>query len=345
MKKILSAAIVFCATLSSQAFWVPSPPSKDSPDTLSYNEFGVWSPPGVSGGDSLYTWVDLPDIAMTLLPPIAREAASAPAPSLLTNQTNETEKRTVEEGQTAQRDATIPRFNDVTADVECGIISFKPTGSQNAYHGFGLSAKGRYERESDDDDVYGVKIDNEYTGYADYMTLKIPGTDFLLLGGYYRKPVSNSIDLGAQINVSSLFRTITAYNPVTKISSKKRLYDFAVNPQLYGIYNFEMAPLYSKGGPILGYAGIFCGYTYSSFSFRKNQLPYAAIAGIGSTFGRRVAAQADLALSHQFLIIGAQAPIYFSKRFSITTGLKYPLLFQATQYVNVRLTIGASTRF
>jgi hypothetical protein len=116
------------------------------------------------------------------------------------------------------------------------------------------------------------------------------------------------------------------------------LTDMAINPLLYGTYNFKL-------GPVMAYAGGFAGHTYCSYSYSKHQIPYAALLGGGTTIGQSAAVQGDLAVSHQFIIGGIQAPIYLTRLFSLTPGIKYPFVFEATGLQNLRVTVGASTRF
>lgn len=71
---------------------------------------------------------------------------------------------------------------------------------------------------------------------------------------------------------------------------------------------------------------------------------YAAQFYGGTTVGERVAVQADLAVSHQLLIVGLQASIYFSRLFSMMPGIKYPIVFKAIKLQNLRITIGISSR-
>jgi hypothetical protein len=224
----------------------------------------------------------------------------------------------------------------VSADVEYGMLSYKNTKATNAttFSGFNISAKARYERMLDDYTGMGVRMENEFTKYTsrDDGIDPEPGCDYLLMGAYYRKTVTSDIDLGAQANVSLFFRK-TKKSQVEVI-----LIDRAINPLLYGTYNFKI-------GSFIGYAGGFAGYTYCSYSYTKHQIPYAALLGGGTTFGQFVAVQGDLAVSHQFLIMGIQAPIYLTRLFSLTPGIKYPFVFEATGLQNLRVTVGASTRF
>jgi hypothetical protein len=258
------------------------------------------------------------------------------------------EQKAREEAQSAQRDATIPRFNDVSCDVEYGFLNFKhKLGSK--FSGFNVAARARYEWSPNDDMSAGVRVHNEYTKYAwinDTTKATFPGSDFLLLGGFYRRAILPNVDVGGQTNVSLFFRTLQRWDATAKkmVDSAAKT-DWALNPACYAVYRYSLDPAVSWAGPLTGYAGLFAGYTYSSFSFSANQVPYAAIASIGTTFGRCVAAQADMALSHQFLIIGAQAPIYLSRLVSIMPGIKYPLLFQAMHLHNMRITVGVSSRF
>jgi hypothetical protein len=336
-------------TVQSWAIWVPTPPSKDSPEYVSFNQDGIWSAPGQSSSDSSYTWVDIPDIGFAILPPMAsgeNGVSAAPAtsgqPPMQHSPENSQltlEQKSKEEASAAQREATIPRFNDVSCDVEYGILSFKPKfGSK--INGSGISAKARYERTIDDYSSFGIRLNNEYTMYAKTTYGKIPGNDFLLLGGFYRKTVMSNIEVGGQANASFFLReahTYTSSGTNVTIDTSTQM-DWALNPQVYGIVNYAL-------GPITGYAGAFGGYQYSRFSFTRHQLPYALLLSGGSTFGQYVAAQLDVAASHQFVIIGGQVPIYFSRYFSLTPGVKYPIVFQATNFTNLRITVGLASRF
>jgi hypothetical protein len=346
MKTKLFTLIIMCAALSSWAIWVPSSPSKSSPDNISFQQEGVWSPPGYSN-DSLYTWVEIPDVGTTILPPIAQSTKASAQSSQASNVRIQAIDNKVQEDQkNEQREATIPRFNDVSADVEYGIISFKPKfGSKIS--GYGISAKARYEMQPNDNFTLGARVDNEYTKYkfTDVSSITIPGNDFLLLGAIFRMPMMTDFEIGAQGNVSLFFRSYKKFDQATMKTIDVNSTDWALNPMFYGIYNYSFHHSISGIGPISGYGGAFAGLTYSTFSYAKYQLPYAAIGSIGTTFGQHVATQIDAAVSHQFLILGAQAPIYLTRLFSLTLGIKYPFLFQASNLSDFRMTLGASTRF
>jgi hypothetical protein len=341
MRSSLISGIIVCVITQSWAIWVPTP-NTNSP--IAQQE-GILDPPGTT--DSSYTWVDIPDVGITILPPIAANQRSVGSVSSQTAEAKNVQTIKKEEqanAEAVQRDATIPRFNDVSCDVEYGMLSFTTNSDfmpDTKYSGYGISAKGRYERMPDDYTGFGVRVQNEYTAFTwvdDTVKSTLPGSDFLLMGGFYRKTVYPNLDIGCQTNLSLFFRTTKQYNNTTTQWEDKKIMDWALNPALFGIYNMQF-------GQISCYGGGFGGYQYASFSYTKHQFPYAAIVGCGTTFGQYVAAQVDVAASHQFVILGAQVPIYFSRLFSITPGVKYPIVFEATTLQNLRMTVGVSSRF
>jgi hypothetical protein len=325
---------LLCFVLEAWSLWVPMVQNE------ALRQQGVWEPPGST--DSSFIWIDIPEVGAIILPPMAGSQAGEPVAVVPASQPGNTvEEKTKAAGESSLREAAIPRFNDVTADIEYGFISYKNTkAAYPATHsGFNITARARYERDLDAGTGLGVRLYNDFTKYTrlnDSIKSDIPGCDYLLIGPYYRKFIGKAMEFGAQANVSLFFRKSKKF----KDSELKDviLTDIAINPSFYGMYTLQKKP-------VAAYAGAFAGYAYCSYGYSKHQIPYALLLGGGTTIGQYVAVQSDLAISHQFLVVGIQAPIYLSRLFSLTLGAKYPFVFEAPGLHNVRVTAGASTRF
>ncbi len=261
------------------------------------------------GGNPNETYVPIPDMNLSVNP-----------------LQHSLEKETTPQASQTRADAVAPaRAHDITSDVEFGFLRFKGTGFE--MKGSQLALKTQYTRFMDNYTRAGARLYFEHTFGDDFNPSSsfgsYPGNNLTTIA-FAKRDLFLNQEAGIHLNYSLFFDAHTAPQ-------------HAFNPQAYYAYKTTIGPAFVFGGG-------FIGYSITKKSQVKSAFSYSLLAGGGMTVGESFAANLDAFISHNFLVLGTEVPVYVSEFFVLTPGIKWPILFNYPKYLNLKLSLGAHAR-
>ncbi len=271
----------------------------------------------VPGTASNYNWVDIPEVGSLVEPRVS-----------------------INEQQKGAKSATLSLLSiphDVSCNLEYGYLHHTQDfgfGSARETFGSVFAGKAEYAYWPDDVSAFGGALYDEGVVFAkDTFGSVSSGSNFFLISGFYKREYLQHIHASARLNVNW--------------QAGKGFVKTSINPLLTGVYSENVGPIDWNAGFFVGYAiALIDKKGYSTF-------PYALLGSVDYQATEKINAHVDLAVSHEFIVIGASSSISVSEKFVLVPGIKWPKVFMPksanstnkTSLAMLRITLGASTRF
>jgi hypothetical protein len=262
------------------------------------------------------TYVPIPDMNL--------EVAPAQTASPLQHSAK---KETTPQASQSRTDAATARVHDITSDIEYGRLRYYRS------KGGSIALKTQYTRFLDNYTRAGARIYFEHA-FGDFNPSSqfggAPGNNVTTIL-FAKRDVFLNQEAGVHLNYTLFFDAHTAPQ-------------HTFNPQAYYAYKQTIGPVFAFGGAFAGYSIMRKGLDPSQQETTEHTFAYSLIAGGGMAVGESFAANLDAFVSHHFLVLGTQVPVYVSEFFVLTPGIKWPILFNNPKYVHIKFSVGAHAR-